>query len=125
MSKTYMIRIDPDMTVTVKPYIDTLEALQEEVGGYIESVNLTYDHMMVVNENGKNVGLEENPLATSIYRYGELDHIVGPVVMLRRCRDYDEDGDPCEYWDGYSEANAKQLERLLKIRAEELRKEET
>lgn len=60
-----------------KPYIkvvdNTLEALQSEVGGYIETVLVTTDMLAVVNEEGLLMGLPEN-------RW--LPGIVGNAVLI-------------------------------------------
>lgn len=62
---------------------NTLEALQQMVGGYIETVPIAYD-TMIINEEGKLRGLEPN------FRYGS-DVIYGTMVMVGR--DGEEFGD--------------------------------
>lgn len=62
---------------------NTLEALQQMVGGYIETVPIAYD-TMIVNEEGKLLGLEPN------FRYGS-DVICETMVMVGR--DGEEFGD--------------------------------
>ena len=59
----------------------SLEELQKIVGGYIEIVNLNEEYIMVVNEEGKLLGLPANPSATIIARQGL---IVGDVLVCRR-----------------------------------------
>lgn len=39
---------------------NTLEAMQNTVGGYIEMINLDHGDVIVVNEEGKLIGLEGN-----------------------------------------------------------------
>ena len=39
---------------------NTLEAMQKTVGGYIEMIDLDYGDVIVVNEEGKLIGLEGN-----------------------------------------------------------------
>lgn len=73
---------------TVKPNNGrdfSLEELQKFVGGYIEIVYLD-DSLMVVNEEGKLMGLELNRAATNLYRHyiGVDDHIVGDALVCRQ-----------------------------------------
>jgi len=62
----------------------TLEELHTAVGGYIEVVRIgVRDTLMVVNEEGRLIGLKLNPLASLLYgfeRHGEP--IVGPAVLI-------------------------------------------
>ena len=58
---------------------NTLEALQEQVGGYIETVQLVRGHaVMIVNEEGRLLHLTANPLASAIAGVG----IVGPALIV-------------------------------------------
>jgi hypothetical protein len=63
----------------------TLEELQHVVGGYIEAVYLRDGWIMMINEEGKLLGLPYNVLATHLARtHGSLsadDYIVGDVVV--------------------------------------------
>jgi hypothetical protein len=63
----------------------SLKELKEIVGGYIEVVNLGDDYM-VVNEEGKLIGLPFNLNATRVYqiftKIGE--HIVGDVLICEK-----------------------------------------
>ena len=54
---------------------NSLEALQAEVGGYIESFQFTSDCTLLINEEGKNLGLTPN-----LYVLGELP--VGTVLAV-------------------------------------------
>lgn len=54
---------------------NSLEALQAEVGGYIESFQFTSDCTLLINEDGKNLGLAPN-----LYVLGEL--LVGTVLAV-------------------------------------------
>ena len=60
-----------------KPYIknvsNSLDALQAEVGGYIEVVSIATDMIAVVNEEGRLLGLPDN-------RY--ISGLVGNAVIL-------------------------------------------
>lgn len=56
----------------------SLDELQAFVHGYIELVYLGNDMVMVVNEEGKLLGLPRNTKATQMY---PLDIIVGDVLV--------------------------------------------
>lgn len=60
----------------------SLKELKEIVGGYIEIVNLGDDYM-VVNEEGKLIGLPFNLNATIVYQISTKigEHIVGDVLV--------------------------------------------
>jgi hypothetical protein len=65
---------------------DTLKSLQDMVGGFIEQV-YTYqsnDNVLLVNEEGRILGLEHNPQASNI----ALQPLVGNAVLLNK-----------KYWD--------------------------
>ncbi|MBQ8960888.1 MAG: DUF3846 domain-containing protein [Ruminococcus sp.] len=58
---------------------NTLEALQEAVYGYIETITLTPDRaVMIVNEEGRIRGMAVNPAAT---KYTGIV-IVGPALIV-------------------------------------------
>ena len=63
----------------------TLEELQGYVGGYIEIIHLNDGRIMVINEEGKLLGLPLNMLATIQYQlsYGPLDQIVGNALVCK------------------------------------------
>lgn len=62
-----------------------LEEAQDYVKGDIETVYLTDNRIMIVNENGKNEGQERNNLATILAKLSHAiwfnDEIVGDVVI--------------------------------------------
>lgn len=60
----------------------SLEELQGFVNGYIEIVNVG-QKLMVLNEEGKLMGLDQNLTATEIFQkyYGQTDVIVGCVLL--------------------------------------------
>lgn len=66
----------------------SLEEIQRYVGGYIEIVYLNGDMIMVVNEEGKIMGMDINPVATFIAHDNNsipaYDYIVGNVVVCKR-----------------------------------------
>lgn len=55
------------------------------VDGYIEVLNLSPIAYIVVNEDGKLIGLPYNPNATAIYQTmtGSSDYIVGDALFCR------------------------------------------
>lgn len=61
-----------------------LEDLQSAVGGHIEIVPTKNGKYMVVNEEGKLMGLEVNVDATKMYESGGADFIVGNVVICEK-----------------------------------------
>lgn len=63
---------------------DDLKAFQALVGGYVETVNLTSDIMLICNEEGKLKGLPGN-------RYiRELDDVIVGIFLI--CR-YNDEGE--------------------------------
>ena len=62
----------------------SLEELKEFVGGYIECVFLNDHQVLVVNEEGKLIGLPYNHIATETYNIAfqpNRDVIVGNVLL--------------------------------------------
>jgi len=59
----------------------TLEELQEIVGGLIELVECKDGKLIVLNEEGKLIGLPPNDKATNLYKYGDQDTIMGNVLV--------------------------------------------
>jgi hypothetical protein len=60
----------------------TLEQLQDIVGGYIQAVYLGYGRYLVVNEEGKLMGLPVNLAATALV--SGVDVIVGHAVICTK-----------------------------------------
>jgi hypothetical protein len=62
----------------------TLEELRKLVGGSIELVALSTGDMMLINEEGKLLGLPYNPLATMLAAPSLFpgDYIAGPAVII-------------------------------------------
>lgn len=54
---------------------NSLESLQREVGGYIEAVTLTSDCALIVNEEGRLIGLPYNCTISNL-------DLVGPVLVV-------------------------------------------
>ena len=63
-----------------------LEELQGYVDGYIEAIFLDDDTVMVVNEEGKLLGLPYNQLASIkfLHEKGYHEPIVGDVLVCKR-----------------------------------------
>lgn len=68
----------------------TLHELQDMVDGSIETVllflsgNWTTDmecYIMIVNKEGKNLGLEKNERATDMIRFDEYDYVSGTAII--------------------------------------------
>ena len=74
-SEIRVIFKEPGKTAEVREIPNTLEALQEAVGGYIETMTFTSDCAVIVNEEGKLRGLPVN--------FGFLgDVLVGNVLFV-------------------------------------------
>lgn len=73
--KMKAIKIEPLGTPKVIEIEDTLPALQNEVGGYIECITLEPDVVMIINEEGKLQGLQGN-------RRFRNDVIVGNIIIV-------------------------------------------
>jgi hypothetical protein len=75
----------------------TLRELQAKVGGYIEYAKTNDGRMMVVNEDGRSHKLPYNPVATTLYIYGEVARIVGNVIVVDNMYELDgpQDDEEC------------------------------
>ena len=63
----------------------TLKDMQEVVGGNIEFLYLKDNLVMVVNEDGKMIGLPYNPKATLLVQENNInDIIVGDVLVVNQ-----------------------------------------
>jgi hypothetical protein len=64
----------------------SLEELQGYVGGNVELAVLRDGRDLWLNEEGKLIGLEFNPLATMLWQdtFGSSDVIVGDVIITNR-----------------------------------------
>lgn len=72
-----VIKLCADGVCSVKNIENTLEALQHEVGGYIETVTLTLDLVLICDEEGRLKGKKVNEPA-SIFKQG----MVGDVLIV-------------------------------------------
>lgn len=61
----------PNCKVTVIEIENTLEALQKEVGGQIETVTVAEDCCIICNENGRLIGLPYNLTFCGGFLYGD------------------------------------------------------
>ena len=64
----------PGRSAEVRDVPNTLEALQGLVGGYIETVTVATDAVIICNEEGRLIGLEPNCTLLGV-------HFVGPIVV--------------------------------------------
>jgi hypothetical protein len=83
MEKLTVVHVEVGKNPVVKTVDYTIEELQKLVGGYIETVHVTDDILLVVNEHGK---LDELPVnfITIVSKNGELiptDVIHGDVFF--------------------------------------------
>ena len=71
----------------------TLKEAQEFVGGYVEGISFPNGDYLIINEEGKLIGLPLNPEATALWRAtfdndnyitGRKDFIVGPAILIKK-----------------------------------------
>ena len=71
----------------------TLESAQEFVGGYVEGITFPNGDYLIVNEEGKFMGLEVNEPATKLWRdtfdndnfiTGRKDFVAGPAILIKQ-----------------------------------------
>lgn len=92
-----VVRKDPGKPPVITQVKNTLEALQQAVGGPIETVTLARDAVIICNEEGRLMGLPRN------CRFLGID-FVGTILVVG------VDGDE---FSGLSEADAKTVVRWL------------
>ena len=70
----------------------TLKEAQDFVGGYVEGITFTNGDYLIVNEEGKLMGLPLNPEATALWRMtftkqnyviGYDDWVCGPAILIK------------------------------------------
>ena len=70
----------------------TLESAQEFVGGYVEGISFPNGDYLIVNEEGKLMGLPLNPEGTALWRatftkdkyaFGYDDWVSGPAILIK------------------------------------------
>ena len=71
----------------------TLKAAQEFVGGYVEGIPFPNGDYLIINEEGKLMGLPLNPEATALWKAtfdndnfitGRNDFVVGPAILIKK-----------------------------------------
>lgn len=72
--KIKVLVIEPGKNPEEREIDNTLEAMQEIVGGYIECVTLTTDLVVICNEEGRLLGLPYNCTICSV-------NFVGTIIM--------------------------------------------
>lgn len=73
---------EPGMPARIEPFFDnTLESFQRTVGGYIESVTILKDLVIICNEEGRLRGFPHN---VSIFGYD----FVGTIILVGKKEDY-------------------------------------
>ena len=71
----------------------TLESAQSFVGGMVQGIEFPNGDYMIMNEEGKMMGLPLNPEATTLWRAtfdndnfitGRKDFVVGPAILIKK-----------------------------------------
>lgn len=74
------IRKKPGAQPEIIEVENTLKALQAEVGGYIETVTITSDAVIICNEEGRILGLPDNCRVCGV-------DFVGTILVVGRNKD--------------------------------------
>ena len=70
-----------------------LKTAQAFVGGYVECITFPNGDLLIINEEGKLIGLPLNPEATALWRMvftkqnyvtGYDDFVVGPAIYIKK-----------------------------------------
>ena len=70
-----------------------LKEAQEFVGGMVEGITFPNGDYLIINEEGKMIGLPLNPEATTLWRatftkdkyaFGYDDFVVGPAILIKK-----------------------------------------
>ena len=79
--------------IDLKKNTPTLKEAQDFVGGYVECITFPNGDLLIVNEEGKLMGLPLNPEATALWRthftkethaFGYDDFVVGPAMVIQK-----------------------------------------
>jgi len=71
----------------------TLESAQSFVGGMVQGIEFPNGDYMIMNEEGKLMGLPLNPEATTLWRstftkdkylFGHDDFVAGPAILIKK-----------------------------------------
>jgi hypothetical protein len=84
MEKAIIIKSDGSRELVSFEISESYKLLSGAVGGYIECVNLPSQNVaMWINEEGKLIGLPQNPIGTALWadEYGVTDVIMGDIIL--------------------------------------------
>ena len=79
--------------ITDKKDEPDLKAAQDFVGGYVEGITFPNGDYLIINEEGKLMGLPLNPEATTLWKAtfdndnyitGRDDLVVGPAILIKK-----------------------------------------
>ena len=79
--------------IDLKKNTPTLKEAQDFVGGYVECITFPNGDLLIVNEEGKLMGLQLNPEATLLWKMtfdndnyvrGRKDIVVGPALYIKK-----------------------------------------
>ncbi len=79
--------------ITDKKDEPDLKAAQDFVGGYVEGITFPNGDYLIINEEGKLIGLPLNPEATALWKAtfdndnyvtGRNDFVVGPAILIKK-----------------------------------------
>ena len=71
----------------------TLKSAQDFVGGYVQGITLPNGDYLIINEEGKLMGLPVNKQATKLWKEtfdndnfitGRNDFVVGPAILIKK-----------------------------------------
>lgn len=89
--KLRVIRKEPNQDPEIIVIDDTLEAMQKEVHGYIESVTIATDTVVICNEEGLLIGMPHNCRLA--------DHLFfGPILVVGTVEDRFTDVPDEAFW---------------------------
>lgn len=76
-----VVQVIPGRKPEVTEIDNTLEEIQDIVGGYFECVPTSLDNVLILcNEDGKNLGLPANRITRNVF--GAYDLIVGNMLIV-------------------------------------------
>ena len=95
MTKKNTLSIDANEFVIIDDVKNepTLKSAQDFVGGYVEGITFPNGDYLIINEEGKLMGLPLNPEATTLWRthftkethaFGYDDFVVGPAMVIQK-----------------------------------------
>ena len=95
MTKKNTLSIDANEFVIIDDVKNepTLKSAQDFVGGYVEGITFPNGDYLIINEEGKLMGLPLNEEATALWRthftkethvFGYDDVVVGPAIVIAK-----------------------------------------